>query len=89
MLQTPATIHNCWRHTGIIFENNADLEGMRDQADDLQVLLNTSTLLPMDCNSASNYLHIDKELETGELSTDEDIITLVERVDDPNTTTSR
>ena len=47
-------------------------------AGDLQTLLSTHTLLSATCQSASDYLAADEELETGELPTEEDIIALVE-----------
>ena len=78
---SPVTIRNCWKHTGIMPGDTVALESISDPADDLQTLLNTCTQYSTDSTRASDYLDVDVEVETADLPTDEDIVSLVEGVD--------
>ena len=75
---SPATIRNCWRHTGIV-SMDADRRESADSVDELNTLLNASVLSNKECMTASSYLEVDEQLDTGDVPTDEEIVQLVQQ----------
>ena len=78
---TPATISNCWKHTGIL-PKLEDQELEVDPMQELHSLLNVPLLQTANCMAASHYLFIYEEVETEELPSDDDIVPMVQKEDD-------
>ena len=82
---SPTTIYNCWKHTGILPESGAGVHQVQqDPMGNLTTLLNHPHLRRAECLSAESYLDQDQTLETGDLPTDDDILSLVDRREPDN-----
>ena len=71
------SITNCWRHTGIT-PSSAETEGSEeDPIQSLSSLLEHDRLRSPEGLSAASYVDVDTTLETEDLPTDDDIISMV------------
>ena len=84
---TPATIMNCWRHTGLVPRSDDSQSDDTHEADRLLPLINqvsTDAQLRM---SPAEFVSVDNDVPTAESISDEDIISYVTSASETDATT--